>query len=88
MAVKSVSEFVYGVFFAVADIACHNADDIRIGDTVFLVDAVVAKDDVVLFPDLDYPVQHILLRRSAVKHYIALAEALAGAFCDGIKVFA
>lgn len=88
MAVKSVSEFVYGVFFAVADIACHNADDIRIGDTVFLVDAVIAEYNIIAAAHFDNAVEDIAAGRSAIEDHIIFSAALIGLFTDGKKVLA
>ena len=66
--------------------AGHDANDILILDAVFLRDAVITENHIILLPCLNDPVQHIMLRRSAVQHDIIFLAALVALLLHGKQI--
>lgn len=86
MYIEKVSAVCDGIGSALAHKFSKNADDIVILNAVFLVDTVVADDNIVLFPDFNNSVQNVFIRRSSVKNNIVFAAALWGLGFNGKNI--
>ena len=59
MTVNPVQKLVDSMFFSFMDKLRHYANNVIIGNTVLLVDAIIAEDHIVLFSHLNDSMQNI-----------------------------
>lgn len=60
MNINAVFPVADGYFLSIADDTRKHADDMTVGYAVLPLPAVVAADNIVVLPHLQYPVQYIL----------------------------
>ena len=82
MPVEKLPFSVDGHRFAVSDDRRQHADDVAVGNARFLAEAVVAAEEIIVFPHSDDAVQNILPAVAPVKRDVVLFQRRADHFDD------